>query len=63
MLTQGVPVTLFAERAGVPISVIEQPLRIAEERELITWNITTLCPTPLGQRFLNDVVALFLPEN
>jgi len=60
-LEGGVPGALFTERTGLPLSVIEQPMRIAEEKGLVWRDATTIYPTELGRRFLNDLVALFLP--
>src|SRR5216684_7729394 len=59
-LTGGFPTSLFQERAGLPLSVAEKPLRRAEERGLIIWDVEAIYPTELGKRFLNEVVALFL---
>jgi len=59
-LTVGFPVTLFQARTGLPLSVVEPPLREAELRGLITRDLTHIRPTPLGQRFLNDLLQLFL---
>ena len=61
-LTDGFPVALFAQHTGLPITVVEQPLRAAEERGLIEWDMHHIRPTELGRRFLNDLTALFLPE-
>jgi len=59
-LTQGFPVTLFSERTGLPITVVEEPLREAEQRGLIVWSLDTISPTEKGKLFLNDLLALFL---
>ncbi len=60
-LQGGFPDTLFTDRTGLPLSVVEAPMREAEARGLIRRTAGSLCPTDLGQRFLNDLVALFLP--
>ena len=60
-LVEGFEVALFAERAGLPITVVEQPLREAVERGLITRDHVRIAPTRRGQRFLNDLLQLFLP--
>jgi oxygen-independent coproporphyrinogen-3 oxidase len=60
-LTEGVPVALFAERTGFPITLVQKPLDEAEQRGLIARDHQHLRPTPLGQRFLNDLQAIFLP--
>lgn len=60
-LVEGVPAPLFQEYTGLPISTIEKPLRIAEAKKLIEWDIHTIRPTELGQRYLNDLLELFMP--
>ena len=59
-LTDGVPATLFAERTGFPLAIIQRELDAAEARGLIERDSTTIRPTPLGRRFLNDLQQLFL---
>ncbi|HEX3633101.1 MAG TPA: radical SAM family heme chaperone HemW [Casimicrobiaceae bacterium] len=60
-LTDGVPVALFAERTGFPLTLVQKPLDEAERRGLIERDHQHIRPTPLGQRFLNDLQAIFLP--
>jgi putative oxygen-independent coproporphyrinogen III oxidase len=60
-LSAGVPVSLFAERTGFPLALVQGPLDQAEQRGLIERDHLQLRPTPLGRRFLNDLQALFLP--
>ena len=60
-LTAGVPVALFAERTGFPLTLVQKPLDEAERRGLIERDHRHIRPTPLGQRFLNDLQAIFLP--
>jgi len=59
-LTDGVPAALFAERTGYPLTLVGQGLAAAEARGLMERDPTTLRPTALGQRFLNDLQQLFL---
>jgi len=61
-LCDGVPVALFGERTGLPISVVQKKLDEAERRRLIERDHQRIRPTELGRRFLNDLQALFLPE-
>ena len=61
-LNAGVPVGLFAERTGFPLTLVQQGLAAAEQRGLIERDHLHLRPTPLGRRFLNDLQALFLPN-
>ncbi len=58
-LTAGVDETLFEQRTGVALERIEPMLSRAQEKELLARSNGRLRPTPLGQRFLNDLVALF----
>ena len=61
-LPEGFPVALFVERTGLQIAVAEKPLREAEARGLIVRDHERIRPTDLGQRFLNDLLQLFLPH-
>ncbi len=61
-LPEGFPVSSFAERAGLQIALAEKPLREAEARGLIERDRERMRPTDLGQRFLNDLLQLFLPD-
>jgi oxygen-independent coproporphyrinogen-3 oxidase len=59
-LTEGVPKSLFAERTGYPLALVQRELAQAEARGLIERDPTTLRPTALGRRFLNDLQQIFL---
>jgi putative oxygen-independent coproporphyrinogen III oxidase len=61
-LTEGFEASLFAERAGLPLVAVLKELDEAERRGLITRDHQRIAPTPLGQRFLNDLLQIFLPE-
>jgi len=61
-LTEGFAVRLFEERAGVPLSAVGQALEAAERRGLIERDGARVRPTPLGRRFLNDLLQHFLDE-
>jgi oxygen-independent coproporphyrinogen-3 oxidase len=61
-LTEGFPPMLFAERAGLPFAEIETALARAMARGLVEQTHERIRPTALGLRFLNDLIALFLPE-
>ena len=60
-LAGGFEVTLYAERTGLALATVERPLREAVQRGLITRDHVRIAPTPHGQRFLNDLLQLFLP--
>jgi len=55
-------VPLFAERTGLSIAVVEDPLARAENAGLLERDALSIRPTPRGRRFLNDLLGLFLPE-
>ena len=61
-LNDGVPLALFSERTGLPITVVSKVLAQAETKQLITRDHQHLAPTAQGQRFLNDLLEMFLPE-
>jgi putative oxygen-independent coproporphyrinogen III oxidase len=61
-LTAGVPAPLFCERTGYPLALVARPLAEAVRRGLMDADPQWLRPTELGRRFLNDLTALFLPE-
>lgn len=60
-LTAGVPVDLFTARTGLALLAAQPALGIARSRGLVFTDGDTLAPTALGQRFLNDLLELFLP--
>jgi oxygen-independent coproporphyrinogen-3 oxidase len=59
-LTGGFDPALFGERTGLPPSAIEKPLARAEALGLVEREPARIRPTPQGQRFLNELLALFL---
>jgi oxygen-independent coproporphyrinogen-3 oxidase len=60
-LVEGFPAELFAARCGLPLSLIESRLGIAERQKLLERSAQRIRPTGQGLRFLNDLVELFLP--
>lgn len=62
-LTHGVSANLFIERTGLPLSVLEPRLTEAKNKKLLITDSNILRATELGQRFLNDLTALFLCKN
>ncbi len=59
-LTGGFEATLFQERTGKPLQSIQANIKIALEKKLITQDVHRITPTLLGQRYLNDLLAIFL---
>ncbi|MCG6874616.1 MAG: radical SAM family heme chaperone HemW [Betaproteobacteria bacterium] len=60
-LTDGIPVATFTGRTGLPVSAVQAQLAVAEAKGLIERDHQLIRPTALGQRFLNDLLQLFLP--
>jgi putative oxygen-independent coproporphyrinogen III oxidase len=61
-LNRGVPVELLSERAGLQLADIEPALCAARRKGLLEDDPRRLRATPLGRRFLNDLLALFEPD-
>lgn len=59
-LIEGVPLDLFQQRTGLNIHTLETAIKQAQAKGLLLIAQSTLKPTPLGQRFLNELLALFL---
>jgi len=59
-LVDGVPGDLFEARTGLPLAAIEAALIKARDRGLLTADHERWRPTLRGQRFLNDLLQLFL---
>ena len=47
---------------GLPITVAAKALAQAESKGLIARDHQRLAPTLIGQRFLNDLLEMFLPN-
>ena len=61
-LTEGFASRLFMERTGLPQQLIEPALQKAESKGLLEVDFKSIRPTKLGQRFLNDLQQMFLPD-
>lgn len=59
-LNRGFPRAQFAERTGLPWSTVATRVDALARRGLLRFDDAIVAPTPLGQRFLNDVLAEFL---
>ncbi len=62
-LNQGFDRPLFTERTSLPWLTLRHELAAAEQRGLIKQDLQRIAPTELGQRFLNDLLQIFLREN
>jgi putative oxygen-independent coproporphyrinogen III oxidase len=59
-LNQGFDSALFSERTSLPLFSIRRELEQAEQRGLLFRDHRRIAPTQLGQRFLNDLLEIFL---
>ncbi len=59
-LIDGFEISLFQARTGLAIDVIAKPLKLARDKGLLEITATHIKPTLLGQRFLNELLQLFL---
>jgi oxygen-independent coproporphyrinogen-3 oxidase len=59
-LNNGFETRLFSERTGMPWEAISMSLAEASNKGLITQNHQRLKPTLLGQRYLNNLLEIFL---
>jgi oxygen-independent coproporphyrinogen-3 oxidase len=60
-LVEGFPVRLFDERTGLSRAAVVKQLERAESLGLIHRDRQRIAPTLRGQRFLNELLQLFLP--
>jgi len=59
-LQDGVPTNLLARRTGKPLTELEDVWSTLLQKGLVTPSDQRLSTTPLGYRFLNDVIGAFL---
>lgn len=59
-LNQGFDPALFAERTSLSLLSIQSKLQEAERRGLLLRDHQRIAPTQLGQRFLNDLLEIFI---
>ena len=59
-LNGGVPRSLFEKRTALPIDIVESQLVALERRGLMNVSEGFIRTTPLGMRFLNEVLQEFL---
>lgn len=61
-LVQGFPARLFAERAGLPLAMLEPGLARAEHLGLVERDALGIRPSERGRLFLNELLQLFLDD-
>ncbi|ARH01020.1 radical SAM family heme chaperone HemW [Legionella micdadei] len=61
-LEQAIPMSLFTERTGLPLSVLKPFLIKAAEIGLITMDDHFWQVTSFGRRYTNNLQAMFLPD-
>ncbi|KQT36587.1 radical SAM family heme chaperone HemW [Methylophilus sp. Leaf414] len=61
-LVDGVEAGLFQQRTGLPLRVIQAQMEEAQRKGLLEQVGGVIKPTLLGQRFLNTLLEIFLPE-
>jgi putative oxygen-independent coproporphyrinogen III oxidase len=59
-LTGGFETKLFQERTGMTWEAVSMRLAVASQKGLITQNANLIQPTMLGQRYLNNLLEIFL---
>ena len=59
-LSDGVLPNLFLDRTGLSLKCIENELLLAVDRNFIDWQINSLKPTKTGQRYLNELLEMFV---
>lgn len=62
-LNEGFDSALFQERTSLPLHKVRRELEQAEQRGLLFRDHQRIAPTQLGQRFLNDLLGIFLADN
>ena len=62
-LDEGVPREIFTPRTGLDESVIAAPLQSARTRGWLVDDPARIAASESGRRYLNDVIALFLPTS
>jgi oxygen-independent coproporphyrinogen-3 oxidase len=60
-LNEGASMADFTARTGLPAEAIAAPLRETRARGWLIDDPARLQPTPIGRRFLNDLIEAFLP--
>ncbi len=61
-LKQSVAVELFAQRTGLTLTSLEPALQKAQQQGLLTYDTKQLQTTEHGQRYLNNLLEILLPD-
>jgi oxygen-independent coproporphyrinogen-3 oxidase len=61
-LLEGFDRSIFIQRTGLPVSLLEPGIKLARAKGLLNGYGNCIETTPLGRRFLNDLLVLFLPD-
>jgi putative oxygen-independent coproporphyrinogen III oxidase len=59
-LHEGVALACFTQRTGLALTNLLPKLELAKNKGLLEADFSTIRPTPLGRRFLNDLQSIFL---
>lgn len=62
-LTNGFPSALFSERTGLPLSRLQSELLAAQRDDLLEVTTEHMRPTLRGQRYLNQLLQIFLASD
>ena len=61
-LAEGFEIALFSERTGLEWNTVSRNLDRLAARNLLVIGDSVCKPTPLGLRFLNEMLVSLLPE-
>ena len=61
-LNNGFETEIFQQHVGLPISIVENALKLAEEKKWIIWDLKRIKPTETGRQYLNTLLELFMHE-
>ncbi len=61
-LTHGVTLDLFPKNTGLSLALLQNILEDAKRQGLLDVSTDKISPTKKGSRFLNNLIAMFLPD-
>ncbi|MBY0379253.1 MAG: oxygen-independent coproporphyrinogen III oxidase-like protein, partial [Burkholderiales bacterium] len=61
-LIDGIPISMFVERTGLPLNAILSKLQEAEEKNYLSITNELIIPNKKGHDFLNDLLMIFLND-